>query len=75
MGDDFKEVPRWAVGDAIKKVVGYQQKNGPSEAIKIFGKLKPKYVGDNFIISKIFSKGEDARSYMDERGSSANWND
>lgn len=75
MGEDFREIPRWAVGDAIKKVVSYQQQDGPSGAVAIFGKLKPRYVAATFVSSKIFSKGEDAKSYMDERGSSANWND
>ena len=45
--------------------------------MNIFGQLKPKYVQEQFIMSKIFSKGEDMHSYMDidERGSSVDWDD
>ena len=41
----------------------------------VFGQLKPKHVQKQFELSKVFSKGDDARSYMDARGSSADWDD
>lgn len=78
MGNDLKEVPRWACSDeAILKVINYQQRR-EAEYLQVFGLLKPSYVQETFITSKIFSKGTDATSYldmMDERGSSKNWND
>ena len=48
----------------------------PDKYLEIFGQLKPKYVDEQFVIRKIFSKGEDERSYMqEERGSSVDWDD
>ena len=75
MGQDYKEVPRWAVSkDGLNKVIAHQQKI-PNLSQQVFGRLKPAQVQEHFVLSKIFSKGEDARSYMDERGESADWND
>lgn len=76
MGRDFKEVPRWAASqDALREVMQHQQKNR-DRCLAIFGQLKPRHVQDQFISSKIFSKGEDMHSYMDrDRGSSVDWDD
>ena len=73
MGDEKKDVPRWAASkDALEKVIKHQRKDCGH---KIFGQVKPKYVQEQFVTSKIFSKGEDARSYLDARDSSGDWND
>ena len=80
MGHELKEVPRWACSDeAILKVVEYQKKRGP-EYLQVFGFLKPKYVQQTFKLQTVFRKGTNFESYfdvldLDERGSSANWND
>ena len=76
MGDEFKEVPRWAASqDALHEVMQHQQKNR-EQYLSIFGQLKPRHVKEQFSMSKVFSKGEDMYSYMDqERGSSVDWDD
>ena len=80
MSHELKEVPRWACSDeAILKVVEYQKIRGP-EYLQVFGFLKPKYVQQTFKIQTVFRKGTNFESYfdlldLDERGSSANWND
>ena len=75
MGENYKEVPRWAVGgDALDKVVQYQ-KERPEQYLSVFGKLKPRIVLEQFKLTNIFSKGLDEKSYIDERGSSADWDD
>lgn len=76
MGEECKTVPRWAVNEeALEKVIQFQMKTHRKKVTSIFGQLKPKHVQKQFELSKVFSKGDDARSYMDARGSSADWND
>ena len=76
MGRDYKDVPRWALGEGVEKVVQYQRQNVDPE--EIFGVLKPKHAIEKFADNQIFSKGSDMRSYLDfdeDRGSSADWHD
>ena len=57
-------MPRWAVNnEALEKVINFQKKE--VNAVTIFGKLKPAIVAQQFTLSNVFSKGEDAKSYMD----------
>ena len=71
----MKHVPRWACGeDALDKIIQKQQMDKSNSYV--FGALSSNYVTRAFDLKKIFSKGEDAQSYMqEERGSSADWND
>ena len=76
MGDECKAVPRWVVNEeGLNKIIQYQRMNKKPE--QIFGRLKPKHVKQQFDLRLVFSKGDDARSYMDfdARGESADWND
>ena len=76
MGYDCKAVPRWAVNEEdLNKIIQYQMKNLKPE--HVFGKISLKHLRQQFDLKVLFSKGEDAKSYMDldERGESADWND
>jgi len=75
MGENQKTVPRWAVNDdSLLKVLNYQSKQ-PNKAQLVFGRIKPKTIQKQFLMDKVFQRGDDARSYLDARGSSVDWND
>ena len=71
----MKHVPRWALGgDALDKIIKKQRTD--KSHIQVFGTLSSNYATKAFDLKQIFSKGEDAQSYIhEERGSSADWND